>query len=95
MKRDPGMSSLKSGSLFIYSYWARLATKSNRRLLVAVHNAARPEPITFLFGRRKVEVGDEFPELYTEWKQGHMTAVECWKKLWLEISTFYRRVKEY
>lgn len=47
------------------------------------------------FGRRKVEAGDNFPELYTKWKQGHMTAVECMTELGLAKTTFYRRVKEY
>ncbi len=47
------------------------------------------------FGRRKVEAGDEFPALYSKWKQGHMTAVDCMNELGLAKTTFYRRVKEY
>ncbi len=47
------------------------------------------------FGRKKVEAGDQFEELYAQWQRGEMTAVECMNKLGLKKTTFYRRVKEH
>lgn len=47
------------------------------------------------FGRRKIEPGDNFEEVYIKWKNNELTAVNAMKLLDLKSNTFYRRVKEY
>ncbi|WP_250675515.1 recombinase family protein (plasmid) [Paraclostridium ghonii] len=47
------------------------------------------------FGRRKIEPGENFEEVYKEWKGGNITAVKAMEILELKSNTFYRRVKEY
>ncbi|GJG92712.1 DNA recombinase [Clostridioides difficile] len=47
------------------------------------------------FGRRKIEPGDNFEEVYKKWKNNEVTAVKAMKLLDLKSNTFYRRVKEY
>ncbi|MEF9992747.1 MAG: recombinase family protein [Romboutsia sp.] len=47
------------------------------------------------FGRRKIEPGDNFEEVYIKWKNSELTAVNAMKLLDLKSNTFYRRVKEY
>ena len=47
------------------------------------------------FGRRKIEPGEKFEEVYKEWKSGNITAVKAMNLLGLKSNTFYRRVKEY
>ena len=47
------------------------------------------------FGRRKIEISDDFKSIYDTWKQNGITAVEAMKKTGLKSNTFYRRVKEY
>lgn len=47
------------------------------------------------FGRRKIEPGDNFEEVYIKWKNNELTAVNAMKSLDLKSNTFYRRVKEY
>lgn len=48
-----------------------------------------------VFGRPKVSITDEFKQIYGEWKQGSLTAVEAMKRVDMKPNTFYRRVKEY
>lgn len=47
------------------------------------------------FGRKKIELSQEFESVYKEWKSGSITAVKAMNKLNLKSNTFYRRVKEY
>jgi DNA invertase Pin-like site-specific DNA recombinase len=47
------------------------------------------------FGRKKIEIGENFISTYNDWKQNKMTAVEAMKKTGMKSNTFYRRVKEY
>ena len=47
------------------------------------------------FGRRKIEPGEKFEEVYKEWREGKITAVKAMSLLGLKSNTFYRRVKEY
>ena len=47
------------------------------------------------FGRRKIDPGDNFEEVYIKWKNNELTAVNAMKLLNLKSNTFYRRVKEY
>lgn len=47
------------------------------------------------FGRKKLEVHENFKFIYDNWKQKKITAVEAMKKAGMKSNTFYRRVKEY
>ncbi|MBY7130228.1 recombinase family protein [Bacillus sp. 8YEL33] len=47
------------------------------------------------FGRKKVEIDDNFKETYREWKNHKITAVEAMQRVGMKSNTFYRRVKEY
>jgi DNA invertase Pin-like site-specific DNA recombinase len=47
------------------------------------------------FGRPKVQITDEFKEVYSRWKVGEMTAVKAMEELDLKKTTFYKLVKEY
>jgi DNA invertase Pin-like site-specific DNA recombinase len=47
------------------------------------------------FGRKKLEIDENFKSVYSDWKQKKFTAVEAMKKTGMKSNTFYRRVKEY
>lgn len=47
------------------------------------------------FGRRKIDPGENFEEVYKEWKLGNITAVKAMNLLGLKSNTFYRRVNEH
>lgn len=47
------------------------------------------------FGREKVEITEEFKNLYIDWKAGRITAVSFMKQVNMKKSTFYNRIKEY
>ena len=47
------------------------------------------------FGRKKIEINEEFAFAYNDWKQNKVTAVEAMKIAGMKSNTFYRRVKEY
>lgn len=46
-------------------------------------------------GRPSIEQPKEFAEIYDQWKQKEITAVEAMKKMKLSSSTFYRMVRQY
>ncbi|MCD3211806.1 recombinase family protein [Clostridium botulinum C/D] len=46
-------------------------------------------------GRKKIEVDDNFAEIYDKWKAGKITAIKAMEMLGLKRNTFYRRVKEH
>ncbi|GAA0092878.1 recombinase family protein [Paraclostridium bifermentans] len=79
--------------LQLLSYMAedeRLRTKERQREGIKI---AREKGIKF--GRRKIDPGEKFEEVYQEWKSGKITAVKAMEMLGLKSNTFYRRVKEY
>lgn len=79
--------------LQLLSYMAedeRLRTKERQREGIKI---AREKGIKF--GRRKIDPGENFEEVYQEWKSGQITAVKAMEILGLKSNTFYRRVKEY
>ena len=79
--------------LQLLSYMAedeRLRTKERQREGIKI---AREKGIKF--GRRKIDPGEKFEEVYQEWKSGQITAVKAMEILKLKSNTFYRRVKEY
>lgn len=79
--------------LQLLSYMAedeRLRTKERQREGIKI---AREKGIKF--GRRKIDPGENFEEVYKEWKAGQITAVKAMEILELKSNTFYRRVKEY
>jgi DNA invertase Pin-like site-specific DNA recombinase len=47
------------------------------------------------FGRKKIEIDENFESIFNDWKQKKITAVEAMKKAGMKSNTFYRRVKEY
>jgi DNA invertase Pin-like site-specific DNA recombinase len=47
------------------------------------------------FGRPKVQMTDEFKEVYERWKSGEMKAVKAMEELDIKKTTFYKLVKEY
>ncbi|MDM8365491.1 recombinase family protein [Bacillus thuringiensis] len=47
------------------------------------------------FGRKKVEINDNFKEAYQKWKNNEITAVKAIQRVGMKRNTFYRRVKEY
>ncbi|KMY50031.1 recombinase family protein [Peribacillus loiseleuriae] len=47
------------------------------------------------FGRPKVQVTEEFKEVYDRWKAGEITAVKAMGELDVKKKTFYKLVKEY
>ena len=47
------------------------------------------------FGRPKVQVTEEFKEVYDRWKAGEITAVKAMGELGVKKTTFYKLVKEY
>lgn len=46
-------------------------------------------------GRPRIEFPEEWEKHYREWKQGNITAVECFTRLELNKGTFYNLVKKY
>lgn len=46
-------------------------------------------------GRPRAEFPEEWEKCYEEWKEGKITAVECFTRLNLKKSTFYKLVKKY
>lgn len=49
-----------------------------------------------ILGRPKIDIQDKFIEIYPKWKNGELTAVQCFNDiLKISKSTFYRRVREY
>jgi DNA invertase Pin-like site-specific DNA recombinase len=48
-----------------------------------------------VFGRPKVQMTDEFKEIYKRWRSGEMKAVMAMEELGIKKTTFYKLVKEY
>ena len=48
-----------------------------------------------IFGRQKINPGEQFEEIYAKWKRKEITAVAAMGLLGLKANTFYRRVREY
>ncbi len=47
------------------------------------------------FGRKKIQIDENFKSIYNDWKQKKITAVEAMKKAGMKSNTFYRRAKEH
>ncbi|EPY6467477.1 recombinase family protein [Clostridium sporogenes] len=47
------------------------------------------------FGRPRIEIDDNFINIYDKWKNKEIKAIEAMEILGLTKATFYRRVKEY
>jgi DNA invertase Pin-like site-specific DNA recombinase len=47
------------------------------------------------FGRPKVQLTEEFKEVYNRWRAGEMPAVKAMGELAIKKTTFYKLVKEY
>lgn len=46
------------------------------------------------FGPRRKELGDQFEDLYDQWKRKEISAKMACQKLEISVATFYRRCKE-
>lgn len=46
------------------------------------------------FGRRKIQIPDDFDEYYIAWKNGQMSSRQAAKKIGMSHTTFYRRCRE-
>lgn len=46
-------------------------------------------------GRKKIDPGEKFQDVYNLWKNNKITAVAAMKELELKKTSFYRRVKEF
>ena len=46
-------------------------------------------------GRPRLKMPEDFPEIYSLWKSGELTAKAAMKQLHLSSSSFYRMVKQY
>lgn len=66
----------------------KIRTRQKEGIDIALRNGVK-------FGRDKVEITDEFKNLYIDWKAGRITAVSFMKQVNMKKSTFYNRVKEY
>lgn len=47
------------------------------------------------FGRPRIQVNDNFKNIYLQWKNGDFTARQAMKILQIKPNTFYRRVNEF
>ncbi|WP_214484724.1 recombinase family protein [Bacillus sp. SM2101] len=89
-----GIESLISDLILqLLSYMAederkRIKERQEEGIRVAMQNGVK-------FGRKKIEINEEFKSVYSEWKQNKITAVEAMKIVGMKNNTFYRRVKEY
>lgn len=66
----------------------RIKERQEEGIKIALNNGIK-------FGRKKINIGENYKSIYNEWKNNKITAVEAMKKLGMKSNTFYRRVKEY
>lgn len=66
----------------------RIKERQKEGIQIAIKNGVR-------FGRNKIEISETFKSVYTEWKQGNMSAVKAMKTVGMKSNTFYRRVNEF
>ena len=89
-----GIESLISDLILqLLSYMAederkRIRERQEEGIKLALRNGIK-------FGRKKLEIHENFKLIYDNWKQNKITAVDAMKKLGMKSNTFYRRVKEY
>ena len=93
-KNMNGIESLISSIILeLLSYMAederiRIRERQKEGIKIALGNGVK-------FGRKKINAGENFEDIYKEWKDGKITARKAMKILNLKNNTFYRRVKEY
>ena len=93
-KNMNGIESLISSIILeLLSYMAederiRIRERQKEGIKIALGNGVK-------FGRKKISAGENFEDIYKEWKDGKITARKAMKILNLKNNTFYRRVKEY
>lgn len=84
---------LEDQFLSMLSYVAEQERKKNKQRQAEGIEIAQRQGVRF--GRPKHPITDKFLTIYSEWKSGHITAVDGMKKLGMKPNTFYRRVKEH
>jgi DNA invertase Pin-like site-specific DNA recombinase len=67
-------------------------TRIRKRQREGIDNALQ---LGVAFGRPKVQLPQNFNEVYSCWRAGEMTAVQAMRKLHLKKTTFYKFVKKY
>ena len=93
-KNMNGIESLISSIILeLLSYMAederiRIRERQKEGIKIALDNGVK-------FGRKKISAGENFENIYKEWKSGEVTAKKAMELLNLKNNTFYRRVKEY
>lgn len=66
----------------------RIKERQEEGIKVAINNGIK-------FGRKKIEIDENFESIFNDWKQKKITAVEAMKRAGMKSNTFYRRAKEY
>lgn len=66
----------------------RIKERQEEGIKIALKNGVR-------FGRKKIELGENFKEVYIQWKNKNITAKKAMELLNMKSNTFYRRVKEF
>lgn len=66
----------------------RIRERQKEGIKIALNNGVK-------FGRKKINAGEKFEIIYTQWKNGELTARKAMELLNLKNNTFYRRVKDY
>ncbi|MED1865839.1 recombinase family protein [Fictibacillus nanhaiensis] len=47
------------------------------------------------FGRPRIQISEEFKQIYKKWKRGELTAVKAMEEVGVKKTTFYRLVREH
>lgn len=66
----------------------RIKERQEEGIKIALKNGVQ-------FGRKKIELGENFKEVYIQWKSKNITAKKAMELLNMKSNTFYRRVKEF
>lgn len=78
--------------LAVLSFGAQLEVDTKSKAQAEGIAAAHLKGVKFGRPRCTVEGWDTY---YPQWKQGQITAVQCYKQLGISASTFYRLVRKY
>jgi len=79
--------------LQLLSYVAQTERDFMRQRQAEGIQAARARGVRF--GRERIPMPEDFPQLAEDWWQGRLSASECGRRLGISRDTFLRRVKEW
>jgi DNA invertase Pin-like site-specific DNA recombinase len=66
-------------------------TRIRKRQREGIHNALQRG---VSFGRPRIQISNEFKQIYTKWKRGELTAVKAMEEAGVKKTTFYKLVKD-